>query len=455
MVTSRFLFAILLAVLTIGGMTFVRPASSDEIPQLEVTIYFDSMGWTTQQNEWEYTVNAIVRVYVEYKGTDPPAAVGLTTALEETDPLQIARKLLSLRGPWVEFSPSRWTLADMTNGPVQFPDYSFQTRNLKPWPDDALETKVLVAFAATTVSGKPVEEMRTSLNTRTSSRDVIEKSYYYLLNSSPVSGPDLILSQEGSLPSRGHLFSLVLSHGTELEGVRWVGLLASYYVHLLIIISIAVFSLAYADWKTPLPILTGYLAILAAASFQVSQYLSPWSSYVQEAISNSIILVALCGFAGWSTGATLGKRRRDKRKAKQTVTPQTAKDPDIHFNVTQLQSNGEKRTLPSVGLNLENRTGRQVRLRVIADVFLDGKYLGNPSADSGHYTGMRIWNLNANRDAKDGNFTVPMTKVEKGQRLMIRVTVTIVDEQNREHKLLPLGWVYMPENNDWFFEPAV
>lgn len=149
------------------------------------------------------------------------------------------------------------------------------------------------------------------------------------------------------------------------------------------------------------------------------------------------------------------RSKRDKREAESRATPQEEKDPDIHFNVTQLQSNGEKRTLPSVGFNLENRSGRQVRLRVVADVFLDGKYLGNPSADSGHYSGKRIWNLNANWGIKDGNFAVPVTKVERDQRLMIRVTVAIIDEQERERKLLPLGWVYMRENNDWFFEPGV
>ena len=152
---------------------------------------------------------------------------------------------------------------------------------------------------------------------------------------------------------------------------------------------------------------------------------------------------------------TSERSKRDKQEAKGGSTTQMQKDPDIHFKVTQLQSNGKKRTLPSVGFNLENRTGRQVRLRVVADVFLDSKYLGNPSADSGHYAGRRIWNLNANWAIRDGNFTVPVTEVKKGQSLMIRVTVTIIDEQEREHKLLPLGWIYMPENNDWYFEPAV
>jgi hypothetical protein len=139
----------------------------------------------------------------------------------------------------------------------------------------------------------------------------------------------------------------------------------------------------------------------------------------------------------------------------QTAPVPKTRSPEIHFVVTQLQSNGVKRILPSVGFNLRNLSDEQLKLQVVADVFLDGRYLGHPSAWSGYYSGKTIWNFNALGGLRDGNFTVPITKVEKGQRLVIIISVTAVDEKDQEHELLPQGWVYMPEANDWFYDPGV
>jgi len=126
----------------------------------------------------------------------------------------------------------------------------------------------------------------------------------------------------------------------------------------------------------------------------------------------------------------------------------------IKFEITQRQSNGAKRSLPSVGFNIHNNGDAHLKVRVFAEAFLDGKSLGYPASDPlGHYDGRGIWNLNAGRGLGDGNFTIPVTNVEKDQRLIMRVTVQVVNRGFE--RPLPLGWVYMRDRNEWFLEPLV
>jgi hypothetical protein len=314
MILSKIVLLILFGGLAVGQGLFLVPSiSAEETPKIDLTIYLQSLGWTREQNA-TYTVDAQVKVYVQYTGTDPPESIALTPSLDLpnpfTDPLYIARKLLVFTGSWVEISSNLWTLQPMLNGSVSFPDYSFRTANLQPWPNDVLQSKVFMAFATTTLSGKAVAGMQTTLNARVISRDVFEKSYYYMLDASSANDTDLTLSQEGKPSLRGHLYNLFLSHGTDLNGFVWVGYIASYYVYILIFITVAVFVLAYKNRLKPFgAIVIGYVAILAAASFQVSPYLSPWSSYVREALSNSIIFLVVFGIAAYASASSIRGRR--------------------------------------------------------------------------------------------------------------------------------------------------
>jgi len=83
-------------------------------------------------------------------------------------------------------------------------------------------------------------------------------------------------------------------------------------------------------------------------------------------------------------------------------------------------------------------------------IFLDKKDLGIHESD--YYSGKKPWNLNP-RFIVWGHFKAPVQKVGEGQRLEIRVTTTIIDQYKREHKLLPMGWVYAPNANAWYYEP--
>jgi hypothetical protein len=125
--------------------------------------------------------------------------------------------------------------------------------------------------------------------------------------------------------------------------------------------------------------------------------------------------------------------------------------PPIQYRITQTLVSGGKRIFPDIGLTvLHLGDSLPVKLRVLARIFLDQKDLGLPEPDL--YSGKKIWNRNP-RFGVHGHFTVPVEKIDDGQQLEIRVTVTVIDQYEREHQLLPVGWIYMPRINSWYLEP--
>jgi hypothetical protein len=141
----------------------------------------------------------------------------------------------------------------------------------------------------------------------------------------------------------------------------------------------------------------------------------------------------------------------------QFEPPKSRPIPPLVYEVTQMQSNGVRRDLPSVGFNLDNRADYPVRIRVFAEVVLNGKSIGYPSEWSGLYNGKRIWSLNpkgrTGSGIKDGNFTIPLDSIRKDETLMIKVIIKVVDDEFDSP--LPVGWVYDPKRNDWYYEPSV
>jgi hypothetical protein len=54
----------------------------------------------------------------------------------------------------------------------------------------------------------------------------------------------------------------------------------------------------------------------------------------------------------------------------------------------------------------------------------------------------------------NGNFSVPFATIAKSDLLTIVVRVNLVGEDGKEIALLPLGFTYMPDENEWYLEPA-
>lgn len=126
--------------------------------------------------------------------------------------------------------------------------------------------------------------------------------------------------------------------------------------------------------------------------------------------------------------------------------------PPINFNITQDLSNGQKRSLPDVGIDItHNGDSLPVKVSVAAQVFLGKKDLG--IVKTSQYTGKRLWNLNPHFGIR-GHFQVPSEVVNSTEQIEIRVFVTVIDQFERKHQFLPLAWVYMRDINSWYLEPC-
>ncbi len=125
--------------------------------------------------------------------------------------------------------------------------------------------------------------------------------------------------------------------------------------------------------------------------------------------------------------------------------------PPIHFEITQDLPNEQKRHLPDIGFNITHLGDSfPVKVLVAIQVFLGDKHLWSPK--TGHYSGEHLWNMNP-RFGVRGHFSVPDEAVKSTEHLEIKVKVTVIDQYERKHQLLSIGWVYMIDKNSWYLEP--
>lgn len=126
--------------------------------------------------------------------------------------------------------------------------------------------------------------------------------------------------------------------------------------------------------------------------------------------------------------------------------------PPIHYEISQALRGGGARKLPDIGFLVTNLgAALPVRLRVVAEVFMNGTSAGVPAGV--HYSGKELWNLNP-QSSVSGHFALPKNHENPNDKLEIKVDVTIVDIYHREHHNLPVSWVYMPTEEGWYFEPC-
>jgi hypothetical protein len=124
--------------------------------------------------------------------------------------------------------------------------------------------------------------------------------------------------------------------------------------------------------------------------------------------------------------------------------------PPIDFGPTQELSNGTRK-LPHVGFRITHHgDSNPVQVLVATHIFLGSEDLGIP--ETGHYSGKKAWNLNP-RFSIMGHFSVPDKTVLSQEPLQIDFTVTVIDQYERHHNLLPMRWVYMRDQNAWYLEP--
>ena len=108
------------------------------------------------------------------------------------------------------------------------------------------------------------------------------------------------------------------------------------------------------------------------------------------------------------------------------------------------------REFPDVGFVLRHLgDSLPVRVRVNVDSVLVGRRVALPSE---HYSGKKLWNLNP-QFMFSGHFEVTPDLVPDDKPLELRVKLTIIDQYDREHERLPVGFIYQPDGKYWYAEP--
>lgn len=131
--------------------------------------------------------------------------------------------------------------------------------------------------------------------------------------------------------------------------------------------------------------------------------------------------------------------------------------PPLDFRVTQQIGVGAQQPspLPRVGFNITHAgDSLPARFKVEIEVFLGGRSLGlikNPRKP--YYSGDTVWYLNP-RHTLFGNFHVPRKCADSPDDLQLEVRVTVIDQYDREHVLLPLCYTYVRDGSYWFAEPT-
>lgn len=94
-----------------------------------------------------------------------------------------------------------------------------------------------------------------------------------------------------------------------------------------------------------------------------------------------------------------------------------------------------------------------IRVRVRITLSQGKRSYGSPRS-LGHYDGRYLWNLNPHQGCH-GHFRLPTNMKRNEVPIRARVDVSILDIYEREHVLLPVGWVLPKyESADWYFEPV-
>lgn len=128
--------------------------------------------------------------------------------------------------------------------------------------------------------------------------------------------------------------------------------------------------------------------------------------------------------------------------------------PPIHFELNQNRPNNpEPHHLPFVGFRLHHLgDSLPVRVKVETKIILGERDLGLVEDTSGYYTGAAEWNINP-RTLFFGGFSILQEYAESTQELKIELRITVIDQYEREHRLLPQCWRYVRDGNFWNLEP--
>jgi HNH endonuclease len=124
--------------------------------------------------------------------------------------------------------------------------------------------------------------------------------------------------------------------------------------------------------------------------------------------------------------------------------------PPVHYVLTQELPRGGTRHFPDVGFVITHHADSlPVKARVHIQPDRPGERLDLPA---GYYTGETVWHLNP-RFTVSGHFEIPASYPRLGESFTLIIQVSIIDQYEREHQHLPVGYTYVPNGSYWFLEP--
>jgi HNH endonuclease len=124
--------------------------------------------------------------------------------------------------------------------------------------------------------------------------------------------------------------------------------------------------------------------------------------------------------------------------------------PPVNYFVTQTINPTQKRQFPDVGFVLQHLgDSLPVRVKIALSVKFGERTLPR---FKGYYNGEKFWRLNP-RLTYHGHFSLPSAVVNSQAKIEITVRLSIIDAFEREHHFLPIGFIYMRNENDWYLEP--
>ncbi len=124
--------------------------------------------------------------------------------------------------------------------------------------------------------------------------------------------------------------------------------------------------------------------------------------------------------------------------------------PPIHVAITQHLGGDSRRHLPDVGCNVTH-VGHSLPVR--ARVSLVPKRGGKGFQLRGHHlSGRQLIHLNPGFVLRD-HFRLPAGCWASRGELAVQVLLTLVDQYDREHEMLPVHYVYRKRLGDWFLRP--
>ena len=130
--------------------------------------------------------------------------------------------------------------------------------------------------------------------------------------------------------------------------------------------------------------------------------------------------------------------------------------PPVYYTITNVLSAGpdgqqQKREFPDVGFQLHHY-GDSLPVRVRTQIIPQSEEGKQVASIGGHYGGEKLWHLNP-RAILSGHFSLPEQVTQLTNRPYLKVLVTIIDQYDREHDYLPVGWIYEANGDYWFLEP--